>query len=135
MASATALSITAIILFIQRALAGINIIRTSQFGALNFKKIDGHYLNVSRGMSTEVAHFPACANECRKNQTCTSFNLEKNGGKTYCEVLQDDYCNNKDKLVADRNRQVFYIEVCFQFSFLYNSFLSQIPRETTSQTW
>ncbi len=115
MASSTAFNIISTLLFIHGASAGPNIVRTPKFGVLNFKRIDGHYLNVSRGVSTEVAHFPACANECRKNKTCSSFNLEKNGDKTYCEVLQDNYCATPHKLVKDSSRQLYFIEVGLNF--------------------
>ena len=66
MSSTNVLSMFSIFLLIHRTLAGVNI-RTPKFGVLNFKKIDGHHLNVSRGVSTEVAHLPECANNCRKN--------------------------------------------------------------------
>ena len=111
MASSTAFNIISTFLFIHGASAG----GTQKCGVLNFKKIDGHYLNVSRGVSTEVAHFAACVNECRKNKTCSSFNLEKNGDKTYCEVLQDNYCATPHKLVKDSSRQHYYIEVGLNF--------------------
>lgn len=97
--------------WVTNSIANINFQRGEQLSSLNFVQINGQYLNVVTAVTMEVKNMFSCAGECRKNTTCSTFNLAKYGETFTCEILPEDLCENRDKLVADSNRQVFYFKV------------------------